>query len=162
MKKPDYDYAKQTALQILERLNIVEPPVNPYYVAKQLGIAAYSVDFYGEAQQVSGYYDANEHAIYVNREEYPLRQHFTAAHELGHSQLHKDWVKTDDYQVLLRDDNAPKDWREKEADNFAANLLVPRFMLNQYYDWVPIERLSRLFSVSVPVIKNRLAWEYGI
>ena len=54
------------------------------------------------------------------------------------------------------------DSHEKEANTFAANLLVPRFMLDQYWKMMPIEQLSQLFAVSVPVIKNRLAFEYGV
>ena len=54
------------------------------------------------------------------------------------------------------------DPHEKEANAFAANLLVPRFMLDQYWKMMPVEQLSQLFAISVPVMKNRLAFEYGV
>lgn len=151
------------ALRILEQFSITEPPVNPIKIAKGLGVTVYFVAFEAHKQNVSGFYDCEERAIFVNKDEFPLRQTFTIAHELGHQVLHKDWAKSADYRVLMRDqDYAGDDFHEKEANFFAANLLVPRFMLNRYFDKLSVDELSRLFAVSVPVIKNRLSSEYGI
>jgi Zn-dependent peptidase ImmA (M78 family) len=64
--------------------------------------------------------------------------------------------------MLFRDQDAiDDDPHEKEANSFAANLLVPRFMLDQVWTRYPVEQLSKLFAVSVPVIKNRISFEYG-
>jgi Zn-dependent peptidase ImmA (M78 family) len=99
----------------------------------------------------------------VNGEEFALRQTFTIAHELGHKILHEEWAKSADYKILYRDqllnDDDP---HEKEANAFAAHLLVPRAMLDLYWDKLSLTELSKLFAVSVPVIKNRLSIEYGI
>lgn len=54
-----------------------------------------------------------------------------------------------------------KDFREQEADVFAAHLLVPKFLLDRYYKIASIDDLSQLFVVSMPVIKNRIQFEYG-
>lgn len=93
-----------------------------------------------------------------------MRQTFTVAHELGHKVLHEEWAKSSDYKVLLRDQllTGDDDFYEKEANAFAANLLVPRKMLDQFWRTATVEQLSQLFAVSVPVIKNRLAFEYGV
>src|SRR5690606_37539465 len=111
---------------------------------------------------VSGFYDCEDNAIYVNADEWPLRQTFTVAHEFGHSVLHKEWARSSDYRVLMRDaDYSGSDPHEKEANAFAAHLLVPRFMLDRYWQDMSLEGLSKLFAVSVPMIKFRLAFEYG-
>ena len=112
---------------------------------------------------VSGFFDPEENVIYVNKEEPPLRQTFTIAHELAHALLHKEWAGTDDYKVFWRDmSRNSDDPHEKEANAFAANLLVPRKMLDEYFSGLTEADLSRLFAVSVPVISNRLAFEYGL
>ena len=119
------------------------------------------MEFSGESEGVSGFYDPDEHAIYVNKHEYPLRQSFTIAHELGHALLHREWARTGNYSVLMRDNGTDHgEPHEKEANSFAANLLVPRELLDKYRHLSEGD-LSKLFAVSVPVIRNRLAFEYG-
>ena len=58
-------------------------------------------------------------------------------------------------------DNARNKY-ELEADEFAGNLLAPRFMLDKYYERLSIAKMSQLFAISVPAIKVRLSKEYGI
>jgi len=126
-------------------------------------VTVYFVKFETDKQNISGFFDCEEKAIFVNKDEWPLRQTFTIAHELGHKILHEEWAKSSDYRVLLRDqDHAGDDFHEKEANAFAANLLVPRFMLDKYWKSLSPEQLSQLFAVSVPVIKFRLSLEYGV
>jgi Zn-dependent peptidase ImmA (M78 family) len=63
---------------------------------------------------------------------------------------------------LLRDQSlTTKDPIEQEANAFAAHLLVPRAMLEKYRGLASIAELSELFAVSMPVIKNRLRFEFG-
>lgn len=163
LQKPDYPKAKREALGLLSQFGIEAPPVNPANIARELGLHVYFVRFSKDFNNISGFYDFEENAIYVNADEYALRQTFTIAHELGHSILHKEWVKSGEYRMLLRDgDYEGDDFREKEANCFAANLLVPRFMLDRYYEGTTRAELSRLFAVSVPTIDWRLANEYGI
>ena len=50
---------------------------------------------------------------------------------------------------------------EQEANVFAANLLMPRKMMDFYYT-LPVEQISRLFAVSVPAVTHRLSYLYGI
>ena len=59
-------------------------------------------------------------------------------------------------------EESANDPKEKEANSFAANLLVPRFMLDEFWPQLGEKELSRLFAVSVPVIKIRLSFEYGV
>lgn len=160
--RPNYLNVKSQVAAIREELSIYEPPVNPVEVANSLGVGVRFVEFGPEHGKISGFYDPEDHAIYVNKHEYPLRQTFTIAHELGHALLHRDWASSDDYRVLMRDDNTDYgEPHEKEANAFAAQLLVPRDMLDRYAH-LSAENLSKLFAVSVPMIKNRLSFEYGI
>lgn len=160
---PDYKTATQKALGILKDFQIYEPPVNPLKIANCLGIGVSYVKFTDPVDdKISGYYDAAENKIFVNSNEHVLRAIFTIAHEIGHSVLHSDWARSNDYHALMRDSTIEYDPIEKEANTFAANLLVPRFMLDQYFEELSTANLSRLFCVSVPVIKNRLYFEYGI
>jgi len=160
--RPDFRRARESALTILKRNRIISPPVNPVELARELGVEVYFAEFSSNMEEVSGFYDADENAIYVNSDEYPLRQTFTVAHELGHKILHAEWAKSNDYRVLMRDQAANSDSpQEKEANTFAANLLVPRFMLDDYYGLAKTTELSKLFAVSIPVIENRIKFEYG-
>lgn len=161
--KPDYARVKREVRTLIEEFGITEPPVDPVRIARGLGVTVYFVTFEPIKKNISGFFDCDERAIFVNSEEYPLRQTFTIAHELGHKVLHQEWAKSQDYRILLRDtDDNSGDFHEKEANAFAAHLLVPRPMLDRYWRRLNVEQLSTLFAVSVPMIRNRLSFEYGI
>jgi|SRR5580698_5908294 Zn-dependent peptidase ImmA (M78 family) len=164
-QKPNYGIAQSRALGLLFHAGISVPPVNPISIAEEiLKVPVRFVTFESsESERISGFYDGEDNVIVVNREEFPLRQTFTIAHELGHKVLHEEWARSSDYQVLLRNPlEQNRDFREKEADAFAANLLMPRFMMDAYYENLSHSELSRLFAVSVPAIKARLSFLYGI
>ncbi len=165
MERANKERAKNEALRIVNEFGYKEPYVDPVRICRELiGIDVFFADFEGDESAISGFFYHKNNAIYVNKQEYPKRQTFTIAHELGHKMLHEDWVvKTDEYQVLYRDTTKiTQDWREVEANTFAANLLVPKFMLDRYRKIATVEELATLFVVSMPVIKNRLYTEYGI
>jgi Zn-dependent peptidase ImmA (M78 family) len=156
----DHQKAKKEALELLKKFGIAEPPINPVDIAHNLGVKVLFVEFSDEYNDIAGFYDFDDDTIFVNKEEFPLRQTFTIAHELGHRVLHKEWAKSADYKVLMRQGTSDEPV-EKEANTFAANLLVPRFLLDKYWEDLPASRLSELFAVSVPVINHRISFEYG-
>jgi Zn-dependent peptidase ImmA (M78 family) len=161
---PDFRRAQREALSLLSDFGINEPPVNPVRIARDLGINVVFADFAEHSREVSGFYDFDENAIFVNSDEFPQRQTFTIAHELGHKRLHEEWVRSSDYRVLLRDSGPTgptDDEKEREANVFAAHLLVPRFLLDRYRNVATVQELAQLFLVSAPVIKNRMKFEYG-
>ncbi|WP_428989851.1 ImmA/IrrE family metallo-endopeptidase [Methylocapsa aurea] len=164
LTRPDYRKAKSAALELLAQNAILRPPVNPMKLARGMGLEVVFVEFDREDQNISGFYDAEDNTIFVNGDESPLRQTFTVAHELGHKILHEEWAKSGDYRILMRNqsEESANDPKEKEANSFAANLLVPRFMLDEFWPQLGEKELSRLFAVSVPVIKIRLSFEYGV
>ncbi len=161
--KPDFKKAKSEALRILSEFGFDEPPIDPIRIANDMGINVRFARFSDKFNNnVSGFFDADENTIFVNSEEFPLRQTFTVGHELGHNVLHRDWARSKNYRVLLRDDTEQqKDSIEREANVFAAHLLVPRSLLIRYHKIASIKELSDLFMVSAPVIKNRLTFEFG-
>lgn len=159
---PNYDRVKAQVQEIREQFDLYEPPVNPVAIARGLGVGVKFVEFEQEYDNVSGFYDPDDHTIYVNKHEFPLRQSFTIAHELGHALLHRDWASSANYKVLMRDSMTDVgEPHEKEANAFAAHLLVPRDILDRYSD-LSLPNLSKLFAVSVPMIKNRMSFEYGV
>lgn len=170
-ESPDYEMAKKNALKLLEDFGITEPPVNPAKIARDLGIIVNFAEF-TKHDNVSGFYSSEQDAIYVNINEPPNRMTFTIAHELGHQRLHRPWTQTSEYKVLYRNQSIieqPKDPKEQEANAFAANLLVPRFMLDKLSIKKLLENsltsmsdLAVLFAVSQPVVRFRIKNEYGI
>lgn len=158
----DFDRAIREANRVLDEFGFSAPPINPVTIARELGAKVSFVNMPNHPN-VSGFYDAQDDAIYIAKGEYPKRQTFTIAHELGHRLLHREWAASNDYRVMLRDQSQMViDEKEQEANAFAAHLLVPRNMLNDYRHVASIEELSTLFIVSMPVIRNRLRREFGV
>lgn len=157
-KCADYIKATNAALELIKNLSYLIPPINPAKIATEIAVEVYFAEFTGNYTNVSGFFDAFNNKIYVNKAESPTRQAFTIAHELGHKILHEEWAKSNDYKFLLREklELPSKDWHEQEANTFAANLLVPEKMLSKYRNIASIGELARLFSVSESVIRNRL------
>lgn len=162
-ERPDYGKVDREVARLIDQFSLNDPPVDPVKIARELGTSVYFVGFDEKHSNISGFYDCEENAIFVNKDEYPLRQTFTVAHELGHRVLHEDWAKSNEYKVLLRNPaDQDQDFREKEANGFAARLLMPRKMMDRYWQSLSVEQLSQLFAVSVPAVKNRLSFLYGV
>ena len=93
--------------------------------------------------------------IGLNRRHSPVRRHFSFWHEVGHYVLHRDsWQLCRLPATGVRGTHAE---REREADTFAASLLMPE-------DWVRESRselrdlsaLARRFGVSSQAMARRL------
>lgn len=104
--------------------------------------------------------------IYINRYESESRKRFTIAHELGHFVYHRDKyssgsVSTPD-QIFFRDENVLSPI-EQEANNFAANLLMPEDVFKKYIDSGvrKIVDLADRFQLSTSAIKYR-AYKLGM
>ncbi len=100
-----------------------------------------NMDGFSNLHEVSGYSIVNKEGkpeIVINVNDSYKRQRFTMAHEFGHIIMHWDWLNnkeqglnTDNAEILFRksyyiDDN---DTKEMQANEFAAELLLPREIL---------------------------------
>lgn len=138
-------------------------PVNPLLVAHKYGIQVYRGDF--KDPNVSGIIEKSAEItkIFVNQQDGRTRQRFTIAHELGHLFLHfrdvnGDFADTigEDSVVMFRDTehHGPK---EVEANQFAATLLMPKFLIAEYWKrGLSIQGMAELFDVSPSAMEYRL------
>lgn len=155
-RRADTRAAEAAAKRVLRECGVEKPPIDPVAIARKQGVAVHFVEF-TDGRDLSGFYDADENAIYVNRADSPVRQAFTVAHELGHKLLHAAWASSDRYKVFPRDVGAnDMDAFEEEATAFANALLVPTEMLAHYAGVASVSQLADLFLVSPPVIRQRI------
>ena len=112
--------------------------------------------------------------IGANKSHHPYRQRFTIAHELGHFLLHEGQdVHLDEsrgaFRVNLRSPESARgeDNDEKEANLFAAELLMPAIFLEQDLqgedldllgDSEFLEKLAKKYKVSIQALTFRLAY----
>ena len=97
----------------------------------------------------------NEWGIFYNAKARPERQRFTLAHELGHFVLHRDShasFNCDKESIYTGADTLKQ--IEREADEFASNLLMPGDLLRQRITgkWINFHLLGDLakeFGVSL-------------
>jgi Zn-dependent peptidase ImmA (M78 family) len=157
----------------LLKLNKIDRPLVPIErVAKSQGLLVRRLR--NEESDISGFlltWDENV-IVGVNASTHPVRQRFTIAHELGHyllhapspGQIHIDRM----FKVIFRDDLSGKgvDREEREANYFAAELLMPRrFITKDLFDanevdYVEdrfIEDLAKRYGVSRQAMTFRLA-----
>lgn len=162
---PNFNEAINKSKDVLLSFGVDSPPVPLINIVTSYGIDMVYADFSSipKGNEIAGFIDLNRNKIFVNKSDSPSRQRFTIAHEFGHYLLHKDYVKDEKrYTVLLRrplkDLNYSKE--EKEANCFAANLLVPSQILSKYKD-LPNGIIASLFAVSEDVVTNRKKSYYG-
>lgn len=103
--------------------------------------------------------------IFINQNENELRKRFTIAHELGHFIKHRDRYMISGSSVpdliFFRDNTT--DPIEKEANDFAADLLMPRdvFIEKIKAGYNTLDKLSETFQLSTSAVKYR-AYKLGL
>ena len=162
MAPPNYKKAKDGATKLLSDFDIKDPIVPVAEIAQRKGInLKYFKPDSLELEKISGFFDPSSKTIYVNSEDPPTRQFFTIAHELGHFELEHS---PEQFGVLYRFATPiDKNPIEQEANNFAANLLVPEDMLIKVMEKYGLTAndfivLADIFGVSPEVMKYRLRW----
>ncbi len=118
-------------------------PVPLEIVAGKLGFEAVAFD---GRPDVSGAIDHKNRRIFVNKNESLVRQRFTLAHEIGHAVLHKAEDRVD-YRRTMATSEDPK---EREANRFASELLMPTDLFRKAFKERngDIFRLASYFAVS--------------
>ncbi len=120
---------KKEALQIIQKHHILKPKVNLKQIIEsdsELIILEKELpNHISGALRVEG----KKGTILINRGHSPERKNFTLAHEYAHFVLHRENINTHvDENLFFRDDNV-KNKREIEANQFAAEILMPTFMI---------------------------------
>jgi Zn-dependent peptidase ImmA (M78 family) len=162
--------AKEAARLIAE-LKIKKAPVSVDKIARHIGAVIRNSPLDTEISGMVFIKDGVP-VIGVNALHHPNRQRFTIAHEIGHLVLHRDYIGSHlhvdkQYPVLMRDSKASQgiDRIEIEANQFAAELLMPRALILELLDDEgvdlddegPIEMLALRFKVSKQAMTHRLS-----
>lgn len=159
------------AENILRQTGMLRVPVDVELVAHRLSLQIEAVPL---GENVSGLLvvEKGQGVIGYNVTHAPVRQRFTVAHEIGHFILHRNdnpsalFIDTR-YIVYRRDakSSTGEDRREREANRFAAALLMPATLLyvelqNHPFDFGDEETLTTLaskFQVSTQAMSIRLS-----
>lgn len=152
--------AKTQAKKILKENFVLEPPVDVYEITRNEGIRVIEEPFPEDYEDVSGFINIEDDCpvMYINESEPKNRKKFTVAHELGHWVLHEEAIREDTrravmFRVALGEPN--QDLLEKEANAFAAELLVPLDMFEKLEESQSQNELATIFEVSAEVIGYR-------
>jgi Zn-dependent peptidase ImmA (M78 family) len=148
---------EKRAIAIHNQFPIQEPPVPVEDIARKLGADLTYEAFEGD---VSGmlFRDRSRAVIGVNSRHAPTRQRFTVAHECGHLLMHKGTPMFIDRfaQVNWRDGESNRE--EREANAFAAELLMPRQLIDKEIDRV----ISRRRDVTFDEVVSELAKRFRV
>ena len=130
---------RKAAAELLEELEISEPPIDVETIAGRLGLTV-SAEVLGN---VDG--EIRGKKIRVNSAHASVRQRFTIAHELGHLRMHTTHGERGSAV-------------ERQANEFAGALLVPPAMLSKAVrEGLSFEELRRRFQVSRDALSIALA-----
>jgi Zn-dependent peptidase ImmA (M78 family) len=145
-------YCRDTAQKILRELKVVKAPVPVDEIAKHYGFRVKLLD--QPPEKFSGILHRAKKAIGINKDHLRARQRFALSHELGHYFLEHPDTST---EPAAGDNETKRQLYEAEADEFAAELLVPRELLKAALKTNgDIESLRLIFQVSRHVVATRL------
>ena len=140
-------------------------PVPVFDILTDLGL---KLEFRPLDDDTSGWierFENNSYQVVVNSNHPIVRQRFTAAHELAHFVYHKDLLGrgTGDTRAYRAEGSPIPNARirpkhERQANSFAANLLMPEYLIN---DWQKegakdLEELAEKLEVSFDALKIRI------
>lgn len=134
------------------------PPIPVLDIAESQGVNVVFDEMGKYSELISGFCDFRKQRLFVNANDHVSRQTFTIAHELGHWLLHRDFFLEDAsrYPVLPRFQSVDvSNPYEQEANDFAANLLVPARLLVPVRG-APVSVLASIFGVSKQMMEIRL------
>src|SRR4051794_6893018 len=131
--QPRFSLARRKATELLEAAGIRKAPVPIEALAELVEARIKYEPFAGGLYGMVHRNTDGSAVIGVNSNDSINRRRFTIAHEIGHLVLHKDEALHVDerYPIGLRTDQSSlaTDSREVEANQFAAELLMPSELL---------------------------------
>lgn len=147
--------ADNPADEVLSHFGIRTPPVPVRGIAHHLGVEVLDVN-----EAAAGVLDARDMervVIHVRDVDPEVRKRFTIAHELGHLLLHRLGVR---FRDLVVGSNTKE---ERQANVFAANLLMPEWMFRPAFRWFDgdMSAIAEFFQVSKPAAEIRFMELYG-
>jgi hypothetical protein len=137
------------ANDLLRMFRVTRPAVPIHDIVRGLGVQLHEVPNPGWSGAVNS--NVSTAAIWVRVGDSLARQRFTIAHELGHLLLHEAGAE-------YRDDTFRGTPKEYQANDFAADLLMPLWMLDPVAASFGRDpgRLAGIFQVSEQAMKIRL------
>lgn len=160
---------ERQAESLLGQVGLLEAPVNVNKVAVALGLIVKTEDLKASDDKdwLSGalIMQNGRGVIVVNNRDNRKRRRFTVGHEIGHYILHnrhnEAYLDKDEPTLFYRSERTNP--QEKEANVFAAGLLMPQILIDQYVGgrdpWVIeglIPELAKVFDVSDVAMTYRL------
>jgi len=162
----NYALARNMARKVLKQYKIMEVPTDLQKICEGQGVEYVELDDSEELDGMLLEIEDGTRVAMVNKAKSFVRGRFTLAHELGHIFLNHD--KRDFYDAeVAREygedfpENA-KPPKEKEADAFASELLIPMEQLKKYQnDLKNPDKLAGIFQVSRPAMTIAIANFFG-
>jgi len=133
-------------------------PIDPVVVAHTLGIQVLDARLNKNVSGALVKRRGADPSILLNAEDSKNRKRFTCAHELGHFIRRTGDPEQYEY-VDYRDQLSSTGTNEEEkfANRFAANLLMPEFLVKSFHDQeIPEFRIAKKFGVSQEAMHFRL------
>lgn len=164
-----YSLAKRKARELLRGAKVTKAPVPVESLAERVGATIRYEPFKGEMSGMVHRNRLGKSIIGVNLSHAKTRRRFTIAHELGHLLLHsdEDFHVDEKFPIGFRTpaSSLATDDREIEANQFAAELLMPRELLTAEVKKLSLKmdvdkavaELAKRFDVSVQAMTIRLS-----
>lgn len=122
-QQPAYVRGTHAARALRHREQLGFEPVDLWQLLERLEVPVAIRDFGSESGDGLYLWECGEPFIVVNKNNRPSRQRFTAAHELGHHEMHR--FEADRLLLADQDIFGSQDAWEIEANAFAAYFLAP-------------------------------------
>ncbi len=153
----DVRNAKNAAEELLDEYWDGTLPVDPVRIAKSLDVEVLDVFLKDNVSGALVKKPEQDPSILLNANDSKTRKRFTAAHELGHYVRRANEPAGYEY-VDYRDQRSSTgtDKEERFANSFAANLLMPAWLVESLHEEIPGLRLARRFGVSHEAMHHRL------
>jgi Zn-dependent peptidase ImmA (M78 family) len=133
--------------QVLGPISEIEPPINLAKILQYFDLSLSTAIF--KKPEAAGALDKTQKMIYLAKGESQKRQFFTVAHEIGHFALNHKKKFDVFYRQQITEFNGESSEEEREANYFAASILMPKELVLKFWQDRPdVELVSSFFGVS--------------